>query len=313
MNRRKDKSLFPPSIFLVFLIVLLVMSGIHTGLLTLMSELGWNDTIQIILPILYWSIIAAGLTIFTRWRIQKTYDVPVQRLAEAAQQVKTDFFANVSHEFKTPLAGIQNNAMLLQRKNISEEERQECADAIVESTRRLSDLISNMLKLNKLEKQTIVPKAEPYDLCEQLCECVIQFDDLMEKKDIEFEADLEDQAVIAADQDLMELVWNNLLSNAVKFTPTGGSIVLRQHTDADGIKVSVSDTGCGMDENTQKKIFEKFYQGDTSHATEGNGLGLALVLRVLHLLDCQISVQSELGKGSVFTVHIPLKLLAERN
>ena len=354
MNRRKDKSLFPPSIFLVFLIVLLVMSGIHTGLLTLMSELGWNDTIQIILPILYWSIIAAGLTIFTRWRIQKTYDVPVQRLAEAAQQVaegdfsiyvptmhtaenkdyldrliddfnkmvaelgsmetlKTDFFANVSHEFKTPLAGIQNNAMLLQRKNISEDERQECADAIVESTRRLSDLISNMLKLNKLEKQTIVPKAEPYDLCEQLCECVIQFDDLMEKKDIEFEADLEDQAVIAADQDLMELVWNNLLSNAVKFTPTGGSIVLRQHTDADGIKVSVSDTGCGMDENTQKKIFEKFYQGDTSHATEGNGLGLALVLRVLHLLDCQISVQSELGKGSVFTVHIPLKLLAERN
>ena len=354
MNRRKDKSLFPPSIFLVFLIVLLVMSGIHTGLLTLMSELGWNDTIQIILPILYWSIIAAGLTIFTRWRIQKTYDVPVQRLAEAAQQVaegdfsiyvptmhtaenkdyldrliddfnkmvaelgsmetlKTDFFANVSHEFKTPLAGIQNNAMLLQRKNISEEERQECADAIVESTRRLSDLISNMLKLNKLEKQTIVPKAEPYDLCEQLCECVIQFDDLMEKKNIEFEADLEDQAVIAVDQDLMELVWNNLLSNAVKFTPTGGSIVLRQHTDADGIKVSVSDTGCGMDENTQKKIFEKFYQGDTSHATEGNGLGLALVLRVLHLLDCQISVQSELGKGSVFTVHIPLKLLAERN
>lgn len=354
MNRRKDKSLFPPSIFLVFLIVLLVMSGIHTGLLTLMSELGWNDTIQIILPILYWSIIAAGLTIFTRWRIQKTYDVPVQRLAEAAQQVaegdfsiyvptmhtaenkdyldrliddfnkmvaelgsmetlKTDFFANVSHEFKTPLAGIQNNAMLLQRKNISEAERQECADAIVESTRRLSDLISNMLKLNKLEKQTIVPKAEPYDLCEQLCECVIQFDDLMEKKNIEFEADLEDQAVIAADQDLMELVWNNLLSNAVKFTPTGGSIVLRQHTDVDGIKVSVSDTGCGMDENTQKKIFEKFYQGDTSHATEGNGLGLALVLRVLHLLDCQISVQSELGKGSVFTVHIPLKLLAERN
>ena len=354
MNRRKDKSLFPPSIFLVFLIVLLVMSGIHTGLLTLMSELGWNNTIQIILPILYWSIIAAGLTIFTRWRIQKTYDVPVQRLAEAAQQVaegdfsiyvptmhtaenkdyldrliddfnkmvaelgsmetlKTDFFANVSHEFKTPLAGIQNNAMLLQRKNISEEERQECADAIVESTRRLSDLISNMLKLNKLEKQTIVPKAEPYDLCEQLCECVIQFDDLMEKKNIEFEADLEDQAVIAADQDLMELVWNNLLSNAVKFTSTGGSIILRQHTDADGIKVSVSDTGCGMDENTQKKIFEKFYQGDTSHATEGNGLGLALVLRVLHLLDCQISVQSELGKGSVFTVHIPLSLLAERN
>lgn len=354
MNRKKNKSLFPPSIFFVYLLVLLVMAGVHTGLLTLMEKLGWNDTIQIILPVVYWSIIAAGLTIFTRWRIQKTYDIPVQRLAKAAQQVaegdfsiyvptmhtaenkdyldrliddfnkmvaelgsmetlKTDFFANVSHEFKTPLAGIQNNAMLLQRKNISEKEQWECADAIVESTRRLSDLISNMLKLNKLEKQTIVPKAEPYDLCEQLCECVIQFDGIMEKKEIEFEADLEDQAVIAADESLMELVWNNLLSNAIKFTPDGGSIVLHQHADADGIIVSVSDTGCGMDSETQKKIFEKFYQGDTSHATEGNGLGLALVLRVLHLLDCQISVQSELGKGSVFTVHIPLKLLAERN
>lgn len=354
MNRKKNKSLFPPSIFFVYLLVLLVMAGVHTGLLTLMEKLGWNDTIQIILPVVYWSIIAAGLTIFTRWRIQKTYDIPVQRLAKAAQQVaegdfsiyvptmhtaenkdyldrliddfnkmvaelgsmetlKADFFANVSHEFKTPLAGIQNNAMLLQRKNISEKEQWECADAIVESTRRLSDLISNMLKLNKLEKQTIVPKAEPYDLCEQLCECVIQFDGIMEKKEIEFEADLEDQAVIAADESLMELVWNNLLSNAIKFTPDGGSIVLHQHTDADGIIVSVSDTGCGMDSETQKKIFEKFYQGDTSHATEGNGLGLALVLRVLYLLDCQISVQSELGKGSVFTVHIPLKLLAERN
>ena len=352
MNRKKNKSLFPPSIFFVYLLVLLVMAGVHTGLLTLMEKLGWNDTIQIILPVVYWSIIAAGLTIFTRWRIQKTYDIPVQRLAKAAQQVaegdfsiyvptmhtaenkdyldrliddfnkmvaelgsmetlKTDFFANVSHEFKTPLAGIQNNAMLLQRKNISEKEQWECADAIVESTRRLSDLISNMLKLNKLEKQTIVPKAEPYDLCEQLCECVIQFDGIMEKKEIEFEADLEDQAVIAADESLMELVWNNLLSNAVKFTPDGGSIVLHQHTDADGIIVSVSDTGCGMDTDTQKKIFEKFYQGDTSHATEGNGLGLALVLRVLHLLDCQISVQSEPGNGSTFIVHIPLKLLAE--
>lgn len=354
MNRKKNKSLFPPTIFFVYLLVLLVMAGVHTGLLTLMEKLGWNDTIQIILPVVYWSIIAVGLTIFTRWRIRKTYDIPVQRLAKAAQQVaegdfsiyvptmhtaenkdyldrliddfnkmvaelgsmetlKTDFFANVSHEFKTPLAGIQNNAMLLQQKNISEKEQWECADAIVESTRRLSDLISNMLKLNKLEKQTIVPKAEPYDLCEQLCECVIQFDGIMEKKEIEFEADLEDQAIIAADESLMELVWNNLLSNAIKFTPDGGSIVLHQHTDADGIIVSVSDTGCGMDSETQKKIFEKFYQGDTSHTTEGNGLGLALVLRVLHLLDCQIAVQSELGKGSVFTVHIPLKLLAERN
>ena len=353
MKRHKDNSRFPGSIFFVYFAVLLAMSGVHMGLLTLMAKLDWNNTIQAIVPILYWAIIAAGLTIFTRWRIRRTYDVPVQRLADAARQVaegdfsiyiptmhtaenkdyldhmiddfnkmvaelgsmetlKTDFFANVSHEFKTPLASIQSSALLMQEKNLSEERRLEYAGAIIQSTRRLSDLISNMLKLNKLEKQTIVPRAEPYDLCEQLCQCVIQFDGALEKKQIEFEADLEDQAVIAADRGLMELVWNNLISNAIKFTPVGGSIVLHQHTDADGIKVSVSDTGCGMDANTQKRIFEKFYQGDTSHATEGNGLGLALVRRVLHLLDCQITVRSEPGQGSVFTVHIPLKLLSER-
>lgn len=337
MKQRKNKSLFPPSIFFVYLIVLLVMAGIHTGLLALMGELGWNDTVQVILPVAYWSMIAASLTIFTRFRIQKTYDVPVQRLAEAARQVaegdfsiyvstmhtaenkdyldhliddfnkmvaelgsmetlKTDFFANVSHEFKTPLAGIQNNAMLLRQKNLTEEKRLEYATAIIQSTQRLSNLISNMLKLNKLEKQTIVPHAEPYDICGQLCQCIIQFDGLLEKKNIEFEADLEDEAFIAADEHLLELVWNNLLSNAVKFTPSGGSIVLRQRTGADGIEVSVSDTGCGMDKETQKRIFEKFYQGDTSHSTEGNGLGLALTLRILHLLDCRITVQSEPDK-----------------
>ncbi len=353
MKRRKNKSLFPPYIFFVYLIVLLVMAGVHTGILVLMDTLGWNNTAQTILPIVYWSIIAASLTVFTRSRIQKTYDIPVQRLADAARQVakgdfsiyvptmhtvenkdyfdhliddfnkmvaelgsmetlKTDFFANVSHEFKTPLAGIQNNAMLLQQKNLTEEKRQEYTAAIIQSTRRLSDLISNMLKLNKLEEQTIVPYTEPYDLCAQLCQCVIQFDGMLEKKNIEFEADLEDEVIIASDENLLELVWNNLLSNAVKFTPEGGSIVLRQRTVADGIEVSVSDTGCGMDKDTQKRIFEKFYQGDTSHATEGNGLGLALALRILHLLDCTITVQSEPGKGSVFTVHIPRTMITER-
>ncbi len=352
MKGPKKESRFPASIFFVYLLVLLLMSAFHTALLTLMDKLEWSGSIQTVVPILYWSVIAVGLTVFTRWRIRKTYDIPVQKLAQAARQVaegdfsvyvppmhtaenqdyldrmigdfnrmveelgsmetmKTDFFANVSHEFKTPLAGIQNNAMLLQQKTLSEEERRECATAIVRSTRRLSDLIANMLKLNKLERQTIVPQASAYDLCEQLCQCVMQFDAAMEEKDINFEADLEDRAMIAADESLLELVWNNLLSNAVKFTPQGGGILLRQRSGPDGLEVSVTDSGCGMEEETQKRIFEKFYQGDTSHATEGNGLGLALVLRILHLLDCTITVQSEPGKGSVFTVHIPEKLRAE--
>jgi len=352
MKRRKKDSLFPVSIFFVYLLVLLLMAGIHTGILTLMEVWKWNNNVQIVVPILYWSAIAVGLTLFTRWRVKQTYDIPMQKLAEAARQVaegdfsvyvsplhtaesrdyldvmiddfnkmvaelgsietlKTDFFANVSHEIKTPLSGIQNNAMLLRRRDISEEERLEYAGAIIQSVKRLSDLISNMLKLGKLEKQAIMPKAEAYDLCEQLCGCVMQFDALMESKGIEFEAELEDHVVIAADESLLELVWNNLFSNAMKFTPGGGRIILRQYRSADGIVVSVSDTGCGMDEETQKRIFEKFYQGDTSHSMEGSGLGLALVLRILNLLDGDITVKSEPGKGSVFTVKFPKCLLME--
>ena len=134
-----------------------------------------------------------------------------------------------------------------------------------------------MLKLNKLEKQSVRPAAEVYDVCAQLCSVAVQFEDAWERKDIEFDADLEDAAYTQADPGLLELVWTNLLSNAVKFTPQGGSITLRQ-TRANGkIYVSVTDTGCGMDEKTIKHIYDKFYQGDTSHSTEGNGLGMALV------------------------------------
>lgn len=222
------------------------------------------------------------------------------------ETLKTDFFSNVSHEIKTPLAVIQTNAELLRRDTLSEQERRECTDTILQATRRLSSLITNMLKLNKLEKQVIQPLPQPYDVCAQLCACAVQFEDVWEKKQIDFEADLEDRVILCADEGLLELVWTNLLSNAMKFTPAGGRVLLRQ-TSGDGIlTVTVADTGCGMDEATRKRIFDKFYQGDTSHATEGNGLGLALVRRILELSDGSIGVQSTPGQGSSFTVRLPL-------
>ena len=222
------------------------------------------------------------------------------------ETLKTDFFSNVSHEFKTPLAVIYNHAQLLGREDISEEERREYAQNILRATRRLSDLIMNMLKLNKLEKQTIRPVPEKYDLCRQLCDCALQFEDVWEDKKIEFEADIEDKILIEADAGLLELVWTNLLSNAVKFTPTGGTVTLTQISDEDSVTVSVADTGCGMDDETVKHIFDKFFQGDTSHSTEGNGLGLSLVKRILQLSEGSITVESIVGKGSVFTVRLPL-------
>lgn len=355
MKRKTKDTLFPTSLFFTLLVALLAMAGIHTGLLVLMEKLQWNDVVQTIVPILYWLTIAFGLTMFTRKRIQKTYDIPMKQLADATRKVangdfsvyvaplhikenedyldkmiedfnkmvaelgsietlKTDFFANVSHEIKTPLSVIQSQAMLLQKENITEEKRQEYAAAIMQSTQRLSDLITNILKLNKLEKQSIVPKAEPYDLCEQLCACALQFENLWDKKNIEFEADFEDSAIISADENLLALVWNNLLSNALKFTPNGGHIIMSQHTCPDGIVISVADNGCGMDEETQKRIFDKFYQGDSSHSAEGNGLGLALVFRVIQLLDCTISVKSKRMEGSEFTVTIPTSnIVKEKN
>ncbi len=220
------------------------------------------------------------------------------------ETLRTDFIANVSHELKTPLAVMGNYATMLQQPGITEQEKNEYAKAISEAARRLAQLITNILKLNKLENQQIFPEAQQYDLSGQLCESLLQFEDAWEQKELCIETDIEDGVMIFSDPELLSLVWNNLISNAVKFTPKGGTVKLTLKAEKDQIVVSVADTGCGMTADTGMHIFEKFYQGDTSHAMQGNGLGLALVKRVVDILNAQISVQSALGKGSTFTVRI---------
>ena len=218
------------------------------------------------------------------------------------ETLRTDFIANVSHELKTPLAVMGNYATMLQRPGITEEERCEYAKAISEATRKLAQLITNILKLNKLENQQIFPQPKEFDLGEQLCECLLVFEDAWEAKGLEIETDLEDDVRIKSDPELLSLVWNNLISNAVKFTPDGGTIGLPLKTEGGSVVVQVRDTGCGMKPEVGQHIFEKFYQGDTSHATQGNGLGLALVKRVVDILNGEIGVQSVYGEGSTFTV-----------
>ena len=223
---------------------------------------------------------------------------------QGTETLRTDFIANVSHELKTPLAVMGNNATMLQQPGVSEKDRMEYAKAISHSSRRLAALITNILKLNKLENQQIFPQHREFDLGEQLCENLLAFEDAWEKKNLQIETDIQEDVRIKSDSELLSLVWNNLFSNAVKFTSEGGTVGVSLKADEKNVVVSVSDTGCGIDPETGKHIFEKFYQGDTSHATQGNGLGLALVKRVMDILQGEISVQSTPGKGSTFTVRI---------
>lgn len=340
------ESLFPASIFAIYFGVLLLMSGIHSGLVVFLERSGWHGAAQTLVPLVYWGMVAAGLTLFTRKKIKDAYEEPLHRMAEAAGRVaggdfsvyvptihtqdrwdyldvmitdfnkmveelgsietlKTNFVSNVSHEMKTPIAVIKNYAELLQMEGLAGEQKKEYARNIEAAAEKISGLISNILRLNRLENQRIVPEVEPYDVCRQLCDCILQFEDAWEEKEIILESRLEDYAMVEADESLLELVWNNLISNAVKFTPPGGSITVEQ-TSRDGlVSVSVSDTGCGMETESIRHIFDKFYQADGSRSREGNGLGLALVKRVLVLLDGGIQVFSEPGKGSTFLVTLP--------
>lgn len=218
------------------------------------------------------------------------------------ETLRTDFIANVSHEMKTPLSVMQNYGTLLQMPDLDEAKRIEYAKGVAEGSRRLADMMTNILKLNKLEKQQIYPKTEEYDLGEQLCECLLQFENVWEEKNIEIETEIAEDVKVSTDGELLALVWNNLFSNAFKFTPEGGKVTLVLEATEHHAIVKVKDTGCGMSSEVGAHIFEKFYQGDTSHAMQGNGLGLALVKRVIDILDGEISVESAIGKGSTFVV-----------
>ena len=231
----------------------------------------------------------------------------INKMAEelsSVETLRTDFIANVSHEMKTPLAVMQNYGTLLQAPDLPEEKRVEYAKAITDASRRLADMMTNILKLNRLENQQIYPNPTTFDLGEQLCESLLQYESTWERKNIEIETDIAENVLVSADAELLSLVWNNLFSNAFKFTEDGGRVTLTLTADETYATVKVSDTGCGMSAEVGAHIFEKFYQGDTSHATQGNGLGLPLVKRVVDIMQGEIGVESAVGVGTTFTVRI---------
>ena len=237
-------------------------------------------------------------------QIAAGFNALVQELGQV-ETLRSDFIANVSHELKTPLAVIEGYAALLESGDLPEEERRRCTGEILSGARRLSRLVSSILRLSSLENQTLALERRRYRLDEQLRRCLLQLEPEWSQKGLYLEVDLP-EVWCTGNEELLEQVWLNLYGNAVKFTPPGGCIGTRVRQRPDALEVEISDSGIGMSKEVQRRIFEKFYQADTSHSGAGSGLGLALVRRILTLHGAEIRVESAPGSGSCFTVQLPL-------
>ncbi len=215
--------------------------------------------------------------------------------------LQSDFVSNVSHEFKTPINAIEGYSMLLQNDENLSEEQKEYIEKIIFNTQRLSSLTGSVLLLSKLENQTIVSNKTQFDLDEQIRKSLLMLEPQWESKNIEFDIEMDDTDFIG-NESLLHHIWDNLLSNAIKFSNNGGEIKIRLENHTDKIIFTISDQGQGIDEDAQKHIFDKFYQADSSHKQEGNGLGLTLVKKIIDLENGEISVKNNDDKGCTFTV-----------
>lgn len=223
----------------------------------------------------------------------------------ATEILQTDFVSNVSHEFKTPINAIEGYTMLLQSTENIDETENEYIEKILFNTRRLSSLVSNILLLSKLENQSIQTHREKYALDEQIREDILALESLWEPKNIEFDVEL-DAVRYYGNKNVLHHVWSNLLSNAIKFSPNDGIIKMRLFKENKRIVFIIEDSGPGLSEEAKKHLFDKFYQADTSHKEEGNGLGLALVKNIISLCDGEISAENIESGGCRFTVTLPI-------
>ncbi len=226
---------------------------------------------------------------------------------ENTEMLRSDFINNFSHEFKTPIVSIAGFAKLLKKGNLTEEQKEECLEIIEEESLRLAAMATNVLNLTRVENQTILTEVASFNLSEQLRSCILLLIDKWEKKNLDFKLDFKEY-MISANEELLKQVWINLIDNAIKFSPQGGRIELHIQTNNDIIAVSILNSGEDISIEEQKKIFNKFYQADSSHFMEGNGIGLAVARRVTELHNGRITVQSEKGI-TMFTVELPAEPL----
>lgn len=221
------------------------------------------------------------------------------------EMLRSDFINNFSHEFKTSMVSILGFAKLLKKGNLNASEKAEYLDIIIDEAKRLTALSANILNLSKVESMSLLTDSTTFNAGEQIRECVVLLEKKWTEKDISFDLHLLEQKMDGNEQ-LLKQVWTNLIDNAIKFSPAKSEIVLSMDKHSDTFTVTITDYGCGIDEKTQHYIFDKFYQGDTSHSSEGNGLGLALVKKIIELHHGTITVNSQPLQGSSFTVTLPM-------
>ena len=236
--------------------------------------------------------------------VYRNYNDMIASLSET-EAFKEEFVSNVAHEFKTPLMYIQGYATLLQDDDLTPEEYKEYASNIVLATRRLSSVVGNLLELASLRRPGERLQTERVELDEQLRHAVSIFMPQIEAKDIRYELDLHDIEIVG-NESLLNDVWENLISNAVKFTSCGDAIAICARREGNDAVVTIADTGCGMDEKQARHVFDRFYQGDSTHGGEGTGLGLPIVDAVVKKHGGTVNVESELGSGTTFTVRLPI-------
>lgn len=235
--------------------------------------------------------------------IYGSFDLMVREL-DATEVLQSDFVSNVSHEIKTPINAIEGYAMLLQDDQYTKEEQEEFVEKILFNTKRLSELVGNILLLSKIDNQAITKNEKSFRLDEQIRQSIMQLETKWTEKEIEFDVDLEKVEIVGNAQ-LLVHIWDNLIGNAIKFDPMYGMIKIRLSKEEGKIKFVIEDNGSGISDEALKHIFDKFYQGDSSHKAEGNGLGLALVKKIVDIYDGKIIAENLPEAGCRFTVELP--------
>ncbi|MBO5094221.1 MAG: HAMP domain-containing histidine kinase [Lachnospiraceae bacterium] len=225
----------------------------------------------------------------------------------SVEMLRNDFINDFSHEFKTPIVSIRGFSKLLQSEDLTEEERNEYLSIIISECDRLSSLSTNVLSLSKLENQKIVSNMETFYLSEQIRQCILLLESKWHEKNISFDLDLEN-FIYLGNKEMLQEVWMNLIDNAVKFSPKNGAIeiVLRQDTEKRQVYFRIRDYGCGISEQSRKRIFQKFYQEDASHTTHGNGLGLSIAARVIELHNGSLTLGEPQEVGAAFEIRLPI-------